>query len=144
MDGRLISHTDRTVERYRVDPVSLVEVALTAGAAAGVKDVASVAVTDAYAGLKAKVKQRFAGRPAAELVLAEHEADPRAWKGPLAAELATTGVDDEMVAAAQALMTLIDEAGSQTGKYAVTVQDSQGVQIGDHNTQTNTFGPRPI
>ena len=40
-------------------------------------------------------------------------------------------------------MNLVDEAGSRTGKYAVTVRDSQGVQVGDHNTQTNTFGPRP-
>jgi hypothetical protein len=39
-----------------MDPVTLIEVALTAGAAAGVKDTASSAVRDAYEGLKAKVK----------------------------------------------------------------------------------------
>jgi hypothetical protein len=25
----------------------------------------------------------------------------------------------------------------------VAVRDSQGVQVGNHNTQTNTFGSRP-
>lgn len=47
------------------------------------------------------------------------------------------------LAAAQALLRLVDEAGARAGKYAVLVSDSQGVQVGDHNTQTNTFGPRP-
>ena len=38
-------------------------------------------------------------------------------------------------------MALVDAAGSQSGKYTVDVRGSQGVQVGDHNTQTNTFGP---
>ena len=37
-------------------------------------------------------------------------------------------------------MRLLDAQGTQAGKYVVTVQDSQGVQIGDHNTQVNSFG----
>ena len=40
-------------------------------------------------------------------------------------------------------MSLVDEAGTRAGKYLVTVQDSQGVQVGDRNTQTNIFGPGP-
>ena len=122
-----------------MDPVSLVEIALTAGAAAGIKDTASAAVTDAYTGLKAIVKRRFAGRPAAELVLANHETDPETWKGSLASELAAVGVDDELVAASQALMRLVDEAGSQAGKYTVDIQGGQGVQVGDYNIQHNAF-----
>ncbi len=47
------------------------------------------------------------------------------------------------MAAAQALLRLVDAAGYQAGKYNVTVTDSQGVQTGDHNVQNNTFGPRP-
>ena len=78
-------------------------------------------------------------------MLAEHQAAPQTWEAPLAAELSAVGADGDadLVAAAQALMSLIDEAGSRAGKYAVTVRDSQGVQVGDHNTQTNTFGPPP-
>jgi len=36
-------------------------------------------------------------------------------------------------------MKLIDEAGSRAGKYTVDVRGSQGVQVGDRNTQHNEF-----
>jgi hypothetical protein len=128
-----------------MDPVTLIVTALAAGAATVLQEGTAQAVKDAYARLKALVEKRFTGRPKAELVLAEHEAAPQTWQAPLAAELSAAGADadDDLVAAAQALMRLVDEAGSRSGKYAVTVRDSQGVQVGDHNTQTNTFGPRP-
>ena len=122
-----------------MDPVTLVQVALAAGAGAGIKDTTSLAIKDAYEGLKARVKGRFAGRSDAELVLANHEAAPDEWQQPLSDHLAAVGVDAEMVEAAQLLIGLIDAAGTQAGKYAMDVQGSQGVQIGDHNKQHNTF-----
>lgn len=127
-----------------MDPVTLIVTALAAGAASALQDGTSAAVKDAYTCVKALVNKRFAGRSAGELVLAQHEAAPQVWEAPLAAELSAAGADSdaELVAAAQALMNLVDRAGSQGGKYAVTIGSSQGVQVGDHNTQTNTFGPR--
>jgi RIP homotypic interaction motif len=127
-----------------MDPVTLIVTALAAGAASALQDGASAAVKDAYARLRALVERRFANRPKGELVLTEHEAAPQTWEAPLAAELSAAGAEQDvaLVAAAQALMRLVDEAGSRSGKYLVAVRDSQGVQIGDHNTQTNTFGPR--
>ena len=127
-----------------MDPVTLIVTALAAGAASALQDGASSAVKDAYARVKALVKKRFAGRPGGELVLARHEAAPQTWEAPLAAELSAADADSDadLVAAAQALMSLVDEAGSRSGKYVVAVRDSQGVQVGDHNTQTNTFGSR--
>ena len=127
-----------------MDPVTVIVTALTAGAATALQDGASAVVKDAYAQLKALVKVRFAGRPKGELVLAEYEAAPQTWKAPLAAELSAAGAegDTDLLAAAQTLMSLMDEEGTRLGKYLVTVHDSQGVQVGDHNTQTNTFGPR--
>ena len=129
-----------------MDPVTLIVTALAAGAASALQDGTAEAVKDAYARLKALVKKRFAGlgRAKAELTLAEHEAAPQTWEAPLGAELSAAGAegDADLVAAAEALMRLVDEAGSRSGKYAVTVRDSQGVQVGDHNTQTNTFAPR--
>ena len=122
-----------------MDPVTLVQVALAAGAGAGIKDTTSLAIKDAYEGLKARVKGRFAGRSDAELVLANHGAAPDEWQQPLSDHLAAVGVDAEMVEAAQSLMAVIDAAGTQAGKYAVDVQGSQGVQIGDQNKQHNTF-----
>ena len=128
-----------------MDPVTLIVTALAAGAASALQDGASDAVKNAYARLKALVAKRFADRPKGELVLAEHEAAPQTWEKPLAAELSASGAegDADLVGAAQALMSLVDEAGSRSGKYLVAVRDSQGVQVGDHNTQTNAFGPRP-
>ena len=128
-----------------MDPVTLIVTALAAGAGVGMKDTASAAVTDAYTGLKALVKSRFAGHPDSELVLTRHEEAPQAWEGPLATELAAVdaGHDGELVAAAQALMHLVDEEGSRVGKYNVDVRGAQGVQIGDHNVQRNVFDVPP-
>jgi len=41
----------------------------------------------------------------------------------------------------KALVSLVDEAGSRSGRYVVTVRESQGVQVGDRNVQTNIFRP---
>jgi len=127
-----------------MDPITLIVTALAAGAASALQDGASAAVKDAYARLKALVSKRFADRPKGELVLAEHETAPQTWQAPLAAELSVVGAegDADLAAAAQALMSLVDEAGARSGKYVVAVRDSQGVQVGDHNRQTNIFGPR--
>jgi hypothetical protein len=52
----------------------------------------------------------------------------------------TAAVDDRrVIEAAQRLMALVDEAGSKAGKYTVDLRGAQGVQVGDHNTQHNTF-----
>jgi hypothetical protein len=128
-----------------MDPVTLIVTALAAGAASALQDGASAAVKDAYARLRAAVRKRLAGRPDGDLVLARHEAAPQTWQAPLTAELSEAGAGDDaaLTAAAQALMELLDAAGSQAGKYAVVVSGSQGVQVGDRNTQTNTFGPGP-
>jgi hypothetical protein len=127
-----------------MDPVSLVEVALTAGTAAGVKDTASSAVKDAYDALKAIVKSRFTGRPRAEMVFAEHETAPEIWSKPLISELTNVGVDADLVTRARALMQLLDDAGSRAGKYDVNIQGSQAVQVGDHNVQHNTYNTTAI
>jgi hypothetical protein len=125
-----------------MDPVTLIVTALAAGAASASEDGASKAVKDAYALLKALVRKRLANRPSGELVLAEHQAAPQKWQAVLAAELSVAGAegDTTLVAVAQELISLIDEAGARSGKYTVVVRDSQGVQVGDSNTQTNTFG----
>jgi|ERR1017187_5733021 hypothetical protein len=128
-----------------MDPITLIVTALAAGAALGVTDVASSAVKDAHAGLKALVKKRFGGRPDAELVLTKHEKAAETWRAPLRAELAEAGADrdPDLVAAAQALMNLVDEAGARAGKYTVDVRGARGVQVGDHNRQDNVFYAPP-
>lgn len=121
-----------------MEPVTPIVTALTVGAALGLKDTASAAVKDAYGSLKALVTRRLADRRDGELVLARHEEAPEVWEQPLIAELAAARAADyaDLVAAAQALMSLIARAG----KYTVNVHGSQGMQIGDHNMQHNIFG----
>jgi hypothetical protein len=108
-----------------MDPVTLIVTALVAGAALGLKDTASSAITDAYNGLKGLVRRKLAGRPDGELVLARHEQDPQVWDKPLAQELTAAGAGDDpdLVSAAQALMQLVDAAGSAAGKYSVSASD---------------------
>jgi hypothetical protein len=120
-----------------VDPSSVIEVALVVGAAAGAKDTASTAIKDAYQALKTLVKTRLAGRPAAEVVLAGHEAAPRTWREPLVAELSSVGVDAELLAAAQALLELVGRTGPAPEKYSTDLRGAQGVQVGEHNHQFN-------
>jgi Lon protease-like protein len=128
-----------------VDAITLIVTALAAGGASVLQDGTSAAVKDAYERVRALVRNRFAGRLDAEMVLARHEAAPQVWQGSLVAELTASGAenDADLVAAAQALMRLVDAVGAESGKYAVTVRGSQGIQIGDYSTQTNTFWPHP-
>lgn len=129
-----------------MDEISLVVTALSAGAGAGLGDAASAAVTDAYAGLRDLVRRRLARRRAGEVALAEYEQDPAVWDASLRAQLAAAGVenDGELVTAAQALMRLLDPAGSRAGRYQVSIIGSQGVQVGDGGTQHNTFGSSSV
>lgn len=124
-----------------MDPISMIVAALATGAGAGVKDTASRAVKDAYAGLYDLVKRRFSGRSVGETVLVQHEKAPDVWRAPLSAELqaVNAAADPRIIAAAQQLLALVDEAGTRSGKYRVNALGAQGVQVGDYNTQTNIF-----
>ena len=117
---------------------------LAAGALAGAQETASEAIKDAYTGLKQLVSRVLSGRPAGEVALAQHEARPQQWAGALEAELVDAGADQDetVLAAARRLLELVDPEGARVGKYVVDVRDAQGVQVGDGNTQTNTFAPR--
>jgi len=128
-----------------VDPITLIVAALAAGASAGalsaLQDDVKDAVKSAYAKVRGLVKKRVAGNQSAEVALAEYEADPTTWEAPLTAKLKQVGAADDvdLVAAAKALMELVDQAGARVGKYNVTIKDARGVQIGDGNIQVNRF-----
>lgn len=126
-----------------MDPATVIVSALAAGATLGLKDSASAAVADAYAALKALAVKKLGSRPGADVVLARHEENPAMWQAPLLDELEKAGAsrDDDLLAAAQALLALADEGGTHAGRYLIDVRGSQGVQIGDHNTQRNVFRP---
>jgi hypothetical protein len=124
-----------------MEPVTLIVTALASCASTAAGAAVSAGVQDAYTALKGLVSKRFEGTPAAEVALMEHEKNPRTWNAPLAQQLEATGAtaDEAILVAAKRLLGLADPAGSQQGKYAVTITGGQGVQVGDGNTQTNTF-----
>jgi hypothetical protein len=125
-----------------MDPVSLVIAALMAGAGAGVTSAASSVVTDAYAGFKALLRRRIASRQAgAEAVVDRETADSRVWEAELVPvlEAAEVGRDEQLMAAAQQVLALVDPAGASAGKYLIDLREAKGVQVGDHNVQHNQF-----
>jgi hypothetical protein len=130
-----------------VEPVTLILAALAAGASAGaldeLKDEIKEKVKAACAKLRDLVNRRFreAGTPNAEAILDEYHADPETYKAPLAKKLdaAGAGMDDALVAAAKAVMDLLEQRGVKSSKYTVSVRDSQGIMVGDGNTQKNSF-----
>jgi hypothetical protein len=128
-----------------VDPITLIVTALTAGAVSGVAESASSAIKDAYASLIALARKRLAGRTDAQFVLTRHEQAPQTWQAPLATVLSEAGAEDDtgLVAAAQALLRLLEKAGPRAGKYTVDVRGAQGVQVGDRNRQDNVFRAPP-
>lgn len=126
-----------------MEPVAVIVAALAAGASSGVldalKDDAREKAKAAYARLHDLVGKRVSGRPHGELALAEYSSAPQKWEGLLAAELteADAADDDDLVVAAKAFLELVDQQGAQSGKYAVTITNSKGFQIGDGNIQVN-------
>jgi hypothetical protein len=125
-----------------MDPVTLILTALTAGAAASAKDTASIAVNDAYSGLKGLIQRKFASKPTAEIALMEHEKKPDIWRAPLEEGIKETRIDQdqEIIAAAQRLMTMVQPQQAAMGKYNVQITGSvQGFAQGDYQQVTMNF-----
>jgi hypothetical protein len=129
-----------------MDPVSLIEAALVAGAAAGAKDTTSQSVKDAYIGLKTLLSHLFAEKPHAQVILDEHETDPETYEKPLKKLLTEAHADQDadLLAAAERVMTLVQPQQIGMGKY--TIQNTgtvQGQNIGDNQQITQHFGNSP-
>ena len=130
-----------------MDPITLIQTALVAGAAAGGQAVASDAIKDTYAGLKALIQRKLAGKPSAELALTEHETDPETWEAPLKKALVQEQVDQdqEVLEAAQRVMKLVQPQQAAMGKYNVQITGNvQGFTQGDYQQVTMNFGDLPM
>ena len=129
-----------------MDPITMILTALAAGATAGAidefKDEVKDKVKAACGKLRDLVSKRFreAGTPNAEAALAVYEEDPETYKAGFAKKLtaARAEEDEALVAAAQAVLDLLGQQG-KSSKYNVTITGSEGVYVGDHGTQTNTW-----
>ena len=129
-----------------MDPVTLILTALTTGAAASAKDVTGQAIKDAYNGLKTLIQHKLAGKPDAEMAFVQHEKKTEVWKAPLEDGLKEAGVaqDQEIIAAAQQVMTLVQPQQAAMGKYNVQITGHvQGFAQGDHQQVTMNFGNEP-
>ncbi|MCC5644002.1 hypothetical protein LC607_13805 [Nostoc sp. CHAB 5824] len=129
-----------------MEPISIIIAALGAGAIAAAKDTAGTAVKDTYQGLKTLIKQRFAnqGKEDDSNIVDKHEKklDSEAVKALLKEELINLGVDKdaEIIQLAQELLKQEKPEESAAGKYNTVFQgEVKGIQVGDSNTQTNTF-----
>jgi hypothetical protein len=77
------------------------------------------------------------------VALMEHEKKPDVWKAPLKEGLEETGVDQdqEVIAAAQKLMTLVQPQQASMGKYNIQITGNiQGYAQGDYQQVTMNFG----
>ena len=125
-----------------MDPMSVILSALAAGAVAALQETAGQAVKDGYNLLKGLIERKLQGNPKAEVVLREHEKDPKTWEKPLEQTLADGKIDqdEEVVNAAAQLLTLIQTQQSGS-KYNVQVSgDVQGMVTGDDANVTMNFG----
>jgi hypothetical protein len=89
------------------------------------------AIKDAYAALKALLKRRFADDEEVTKAIDRTEADPKKWGDTMQLHLEERAdqIDDEIVNAAQALHTLLNQQGS-TKNVNVTQQGDGNIAIG--------------
>ncbi len=125
-----------------MDPLSLILTALSSAAGAAAVQGAAHGISqgltqgsaqEAYHGLKALIKRKFAGEPKAEMVLEEHEQDTETYEAPLKKKLAEAGADkdEEIIKAAQELLKQLKPEESARGKFNLNVAgDIKGV-VGD-------------
>jgi hypothetical protein len=93
-----------------MDPITLILTALMQGAAKAATDV----VPDAYKGLGELLSKRFAGKPAAEMVLEEYASDPQTYEAPLRKHLeqASLAEDREVLALARQLLAQLGDSAA--------------------------------
>jgi hypothetical protein len=118
-----------------MDPISIIALALVAGAAASAKDVAAQAVKDGYAGLKALVIRKFGSKADVETSVQQVEKKPEAEsrQQTLKEELQTAGADkdEEVLKQAQALIELLKQHDAQTvTTYSATLTGDGAIAQG--------------
>jgi hypothetical protein len=124
-----------------MEPISLITGALLAG----LKDVSTQAVKDAYAGLKSLIIRRFKDRenPAGETAIKKFEEKPEAWQAALEDSLKEIQIqnDSEIIKAAQKLAQLAAPEQFSQGKFILQAENIQSATQADKiDHLTQTFG----
>jgi hypothetical protein len=102
---------------------------------AAAKDVATQAIKDGYAGLKALVIRKFGTKPAVATAVEQVEKKPESepWQGVLKEELKAAGADkdEELLKQAQALLDLLKQHDPATlATYGATLTGSGAIAQG--------------
>jgi hypothetical protein len=121
-----------------METISLILAALAAGAGTGLSDVVADEIKASYKELRAALRRKLAGEPTAEALIDDFIVNPAEHKEPLETMLWQAGADrdTEVIATAGAIL---ERADPQAGhKYKVTVDNSDHVQVGDHNIMFGT------
>jgi hypothetical protein len=118
-----------------MDPISIIVLALAAGAAAASKDVAAQAVKDGYAGLKALIIRKFGSKGDVQGAVdqAEKKPDSEARQAVLKEELQAAGADkdDDLLKQAQALIELLKQHGASGAAFSAINTGSGAIAQGD-------------
>jgi len=126
-----------------MDPVTIVVSALVAGLITGTTEMAKTAVIDIYESLKKSLSNKTEGNDDARaaLVAIEKKPESEARQNVLKEELAKLNLekDAELIQLAKSILEHLDHAGAQAGKYNITIQNAQGVVIGDRNKIKQSF-----
>ena len=132
-----------------MDPVTTAIVtALSAGTIAGLTDTAKTAITDGYNKLKGLLTKKHGKN--SDIVKAvenlEAKPDSKARKDVLVEEIATAKAeqDEEIVAAANQILTLVQPQQASKGKFNIQIAGNvQGQVVESHAPITMNFGELP-
>jgi hypothetical protein len=122
-----------------MDPITLIISALVAGATAGLKDTASNVVKDAYNSLKKLIIKDTDNTKQAESAIQVLEANPLEKNQQLEMVLRDKRDNAEILNLSIRLLELINSDKSQTGKPTITINNSQGINLGNNNSITQNF-----
>ncbi len=121
-----------------MDPIALIVSALVAGLSSGLTDSVKNTIQDLLKALRSKLSKKDAVKVAIDKIEADPNSEPD--QEFLKAELLKTDIDKELIELSQQILAKIDPKGAQSGKYSVSIENSQGVVIGDGSTVSMTFG----
>jgi len=132
-----------------MDPITTAIVdALAAGAISGLTDTAKTAIADSYNKLKDLLAKKHGASSDVVQAIVQLEAKPESQgrKDTLQEEIATVKAeqDDEILAAAKQVLTLVKPQQLGMGKFATQNNGPvQGQNIGDYQQITQHFGKMP-
>lgn len=145
-----ISEKHSRERNHHMDPITTAIVAaLSAGAASAITDTTKTAITDGYNKLKGLLTKKFGANSDVVQAIAQLEAKPESAnrKGMVQEEIAAVKImqDDEILAAAKHLLTLVQPQQAGQGKITLHQDHAtiQGQNIGDHQHFTQHFGDLP-